>query len=229
MSRLLAIGDIHGCFRSLDLLLNNVRPTQDDILVTLGDYVDRGPKSRQVLDRLIELENSTRLITLAGNHETMMLNAKNSLSDARRWMLSGGSETLDSYNGANGKIANLEDIPKRHWQFLSNQLVPYWETEDFIFVHGSVEPGLPMLQQAESTLQWVGCSMQKSQHCSGKLVVCGHETQDNGIPSVSPIAICIDTGVWNNGWLTCLDAERREIWQANELGHTRQMSLNSMV
>lgn len=228
MTRILAVGDIHGCYRSLDLLLAIVQPTRDDVLVTLGDYVDRGPNSCQVIDRLLELEHSTRLIPLRGNHETMMIEARNGMPDSRTWMLAGGSETLDSYNGTNGRIAQLTDVPKRHWEFLSNKLLPYWESEYFIFVHGCVEPDLPMSQQSETTLYWMMYSTLKSQHYSGKTVVCGHEIQDNGLPARSPFAICIDTGAWNDGWLTCFSPEEGKMWQANELGQTRQMSLGSI-
>ncbi len=228
MTRILAIGDIHGCYRSLDTLLGLVQPNTDDIVVTLGDYVDRGPMSSRVIDCLIELDHSTRLVPLRGNHECMMTLARNSLHDARRWMVNGGAETLDSYTGRCGTVANLEDIPIQHWEFLTTRLLPYWETKGFIFVHGSVDPDIAMAQQSEATLQWKQFSMQKAIHHSGKIVVCGHERQESGLPAKSPFAICIDTGAWDSGWLTCLDAIAGQIWQSNERGQTRQLDLKEL-
>ncbi len=140
MTRIFAIGDIHGCYRSLDTLLGLVQPNTDDIVVTLGDYVDRGPMSSRVIDCLIELDHSTRLVPLRGNHECMMTLARNSLHDARRWMVNGGAETLDSYTGRCGTVANLEDIPIQHWEFLTTRLLPYWETKGFIlFMAASIQ------------------------------------------------------------------------------------------
>lgn len=228
MARILAIGDIHGCYRSLDTLLSLVQPNSDDTLVTLGDYVDRGPMSCRVIERLIELENATRLVPLRGNHECMMLLARSSLYDARRWMVAGGAETLDSYNGKHGKVANLEDIPVQHWEFISDRLLRYWETDNFIFVHGSVDSDVPMPQQPEATLHWARFSTQKAMHQSGKVVVCGHERQETGLPAKSPFAICIDTGAWDSGWLTCLDPIAGKIWQADERGQTRHLDLHEI-
>jgi serine/threonine protein phosphatase 1 len=228
MGRTLAIGDIHGCVRSFDLLLSVVRPTQDDLVVTLGDYVDRGPSSRQVIDRLLELDQACRLIPLRGNHETMMIEARDGLLNARRWMISGGSETLDSYNGPDGQVAQIADIPKRHWRFLCERLVPYCETETFLFVHGCVDPEMPMEKQNNVMLEWTGFSTLNSKHCSGKRIVCGHETQHSGVPCCNEFGFCIDTGTWNGGWLTCLEPETGNVWQANERGESRRFVIENL-
>lgn len=226
MTRILAIGDIHGCNRSLERLLDFVQPKPDDLLVTLGDYVDRGPSSQEVIDRLLEFDCSHQLVPLRGNHEIMMIAAREGVTDARRWMLSGGSETLDSYNGINGGIAQLADVPRRHWEFLCERLLPYHETDEFIFVHGSVDPKLPMSKQTEEKLQWTGFSSLYSRHCSGKMIVCGHEMQDTYLPVCNAFGVCIDTGAWNDGWLTCFNPTLGQIWQANERGETRQSMLS---
>ncbi len=112
--------------------------------------------------------------------------------------------------------------------FWTTRLLPYWETKGFIFVHGSVDPDIAMAQQSEATLQWKQFSMQKAIHHSGKIVVCGHERQESGLPAKSPFAICIDTGAWDSGWLTCLDAIAGQIWQSNERGQTRQLDLKEL-
>src|SRR4051812_16114737 len=125
--RVLAIGDIHGCLHPLDDLLAWVKPAADDTLVMLGDYVDRGPDTRGVLDRLIELKRRhPRLVCLRGNHELMMLGARDGdRSDLKMWLSVGGVQTLGSY-GTAGKSGTLADVPREHWEFLERNLAPYF-------------------------------------------------------------------------------------------------------
>src|SRR4051794_24858439 len=100
--RTLAIGDIHGCLTALDTLLLAVRPQPDDLIVTLGDYVDRGPDSRRVVDRLLHLPPLCQLVALRGNHDQMMLDARAGAEPLRDWLGCGGRETLRSYAPADG-------------------------------------------------------------------------------------------------------------------------------
>src|SRR5262249_30858987 len=95
--RTIAIGDIHGCLRALDLLLEVIQPRPDDVLITLGDYVDRGPDSRGVLDRLIELQSQCKLIALKGNHDIMMMRGRDDFAAYEDWTHCGGKATLQSY------------------------------------------------------------------------------------------------------------------------------------
>ena len=106
MSRTIAIGDIHGCSDALKTLVDTIDPGSEDTIVTLGDYVDRGPDSREVIEQLMQLENRCRLVSLLGNHEIMMLNALSSRSDFNLWLNFGGMETMSSYGG------NLDNIRK---------------------------------------------------------------------------------------------------------------------
>src|SRR5882724_10961248 len=115
--RTLAIGDIHGCLRALDAILEMVRPQPDDLVVALGDYADRGPESRGVIDRLLELRGRCRLVPLRGNHDQMMLDARSGYETLREWLLCGGSKTLASYAGPGGS-SGLADVPEQHWHFL---------------------------------------------------------------------------------------------------------------
>src|SRR5207248_827492 len=94
--RILAIGDIHGCLTALDALLERVAPRPEDLLVALGDYVDRGPNSCGVLDRMIALHATGRLIALRGNHDVMMLGARAG-DEFGAWLSCGGKQTLASY------------------------------------------------------------------------------------------------------------------------------------
>jgi serine/threonine protein phosphatase 1 len=113
MSRLLAIGDIHGCYSALLSLMKAVDLQCDDVVVTLGDYVDRGPNSKQVLEWLIAQQACNKIVCLRGNHEVMMLNAREQYLYFEEWLASGGQETLESYN-LPMTIASLEKIPTVH-------------------------------------------------------------------------------------------------------------------
>lgn len=97
MARVLAIGDIHGCARALEALVNELAPRSDDLLITLGDYIDRGPDSKRVVEFLISLAKGNRVVSLRGNHEMLWRVA--SLSDQARldWLSVGGGDTLASY------------------------------------------------------------------------------------------------------------------------------------
>lgn len=219
--RVLAIGDIHGCLGPLDDLLAWVAPAADDVLVTLGDYVDRGPDTRGVLDRLIGLKKSRPVICLRGNHEIMMLEAwRGGRSEKKMWLGVGGVQALGSYGGAPGKTGTFEDVPPEHWHFLQHELVDYHESERLIFVHAGVGYSVPMAEQADNVLFWefLGDEMR---HESKKTVICGHTSQKSGVPKVVPGAVCIDTYAHGGGWLTCLDAISGRYWQVDMLGRTR--------
>lgn len=229
--RLLAIGDIHGCLRSLTALLDAVSPQPDDQIITLGDYVDRGPDSRGVLDTLIALHDAGRLIALRGNHDVMMLEARRGRT--RNWLACGGKQALASYGFTDEEIQTLKGdtwlydldelmarIPARHWRFLEDDCKPWHETEKHIFVHANLYPDLPLDEQPDYMLYWEKL-IEPCPHVSGKIVVCGHTRQKNGIPLDLGASICIDTSVYDGGWLTCLDVLSGRIWQANELGATR--------
>lgn len=221
MSRTLAIGDVHGCLTALDTLLGFVRPGPADQLVFLGDYVDRGPDSKGVLDRVIGLKLAGQTVCVRGNHEVMMAAAANGRDDFRFWRACGGMEALESYALPNG-IALLEDIPEAHWHFLNRGLVDWYETDTHIFVHANLHPDLPLADQRTECLHWQPLDPAwHKPHVSGKSMICGHTQQREGVPLVLDRAVCIDTGAYAYEWLTCLDVESGKYWQANELGQTR--------
>src|SRR5215218_1804366 len=150
--RTLAIGDVHGCSRALAALLDLVRPTADDVVVALGDYVDRGPDSAGVINALLRLARSTILIPLCGNHEQMMLSGRDSPGDFQVWIACGGDAALRSYSppGDAGKVA---DVPDEHWEFLA-RCRDYHETATHIFVHAGVHPDTPLAEQPSYVLRW---------------------------------------------------------------------------
>jgi serine/threonine protein phosphatase 1 len=216
--RILAIGDIHGCLAPFDAILNWVKPAADDLVITLGDHVDRGPDSKGVLDRLIELKKSgMKLVCLCGNHEVMMLEArKGGWSELKMWLSVGGTQALASYGGG-----TIDHVPREHWDFLEYNLLDYYETDSHIFVHATVLCGFEMDDQPDYALYWefLGPAMR---HQSGKTVICGHTAQKSGVPKIVPGAICIDTFAHGNGWLTCLDVQTGKYWQTNLRGERRE-------
>lgn len=220
--RTLAIGDIHGCSRALDALLEFVDPQLGDTVVTLGDYVDRGPDSKGVLDRLITLRDRCRHVPLKGNHDLMMLDSLNAPECFAKWLPSGGSQTLASYQGPEDWRSLTEVVPAEHWRYLQTDCLPYFETDTHLFVHANVDPDRPLAEQTDDWLYWekLGGSWWKP-HGSGKTMVCGHTAQRSGRPLVLDRAVCIDTWAYGDGWLTCLDVEQELYWQANERGQTR--------
>jgi serine/threonine protein phosphatase 1 len=100
--RTIAIGDIHGCARALATLLDAIGPAQEDTLVPLGDFIDCGPDSREVLDQLIALSRRCHLVPILGNHEEMLLAAALSSSALKEWLFCGGKQTLASYGAGVG-------------------------------------------------------------------------------------------------------------------------------
>ncbi len=214
--RVLAIGDVHGCSDAWDALLEIVAPGGDDQLITLGDYVDRGPDSRGVLERILKLEQTLRLVALRGNHEQMMLDARE--HDFDFWYACGGRETLRSYDAAE----SLDCVPQEHWDFIEKRCVNYYETETHFFVHASVDPHVPLCEQDPFYLIWQKLLSNIAPHCSGKVMICGHTPQASGEPLNLGHAVCIDTWVYGSGWLTCLDVQSGRYWQANQDRQTRE-------
>ena len=218
MTRHLAIGDIHGCITALQTLVDFVEPRPSDTIITLGDYIDRGPDSRAVLDFIINLDEMHQLIPLRGNHEIMMLDAREKKSWLASWLSYGGEATLQSYGGS------FANVPYAHYDFLENKLVSYNECETHFFVHAFAEAHLALEEQSDATLYWR--KYQNPQpHCSGKIMVCGHTVQQSGRPLNDGHSVCIDTWAHGGGWLSCLDVASGTVWQANEAGETRQLDL----
>ena len=171
--RTIAIGDIHGCSAALDALLEAIRPRPEDCIVTLGDYINRGPDSRGVIERLIELQDRCRLVPLLGNHEEMLFEALAGSYPLDYFLGVGGDATLDSY----GPDRDLSFIPDDHIEFLKSCL-DYHETGSHIFVHASYEPHLPMDEQSTLTLRWEPLrNCVPEPHASGKTVIAGHTSQ----------------------------------------------------
>jgi serine/threonine protein phosphatase 1 len=228
--RTFAIGDIHGCRTAFDHLLAFVDPQPGDTIVTLGDYVDRGPNSRGVLERLLELHAAGQLVPLRGNHEIMMLWAREGGSgDVRFWLQCGGLETLQSYV-PRGEFPTHEAVPDSHWHFIKHSCRDWHETPTHVFVHANLQPSRSLAEQTTEHLHWEALApLWHRPHMCGKVIVCGHTEQRDGQLLVLERAICIDTWAYGGGWLTCLDVTDGTWWQANEWGATRSGKLPEAV
>ena len=183
------------------------------MIITLGDYVDRGIDSNGVLDQLIALADRCQLLPLLGNHEEMMLHARDGRGYFQFWLNCGGDTALDSY----GSTSSLDLIPAAHFRLLERCL-PFVEADTHFFVHANYKPELPLERQDGETLRWLSLrDFVPGPHCSGKIAVVGHTPQ----PDVLDLGhlICIDTGCCTGGWLTALDVVSGQQWQVDERGN----------
>jgi serine/threonine protein phosphatase 1 len=212
--RIIAVSDIHGCLPAMETVLAAVRPQPDDMLVTLGDYVDRGPDSRGVVQRLIELGRQCRLVPLMGNHDSMMLEVYDGQTQLMMdWLSFGGAATLQSYGGL-----SFDNVPAAHIDFLRSCPL-YHETQRHFFVHGNYRAELPLDAQPPETLLWESLkTRQPGPHCSGKTAIVGHTAQKNGQILDLGYLKCIDTCCYGQGWLTAMDVDTGQVWQADKNG-----------
>jgi serine/threonine protein phosphatase 1 len=222
-SRLIAIGDVHGCFHALDTVLNAIDPTKGDQFVFLGDIIDQGRESRDVLQRIIALKQQCEVVLIQGNHEEMMLAAREDEKSLRYWENCGGVATLNSYRFG----GTFADVPPEHWKLLDT-CVSYFETDDCIFAHANYRHDLAMHQQSEFSLRWELFDPDNQQpHISGKVVIVGHTEQKNTEILDLGFAMCIDTVCCKYGWLTAIDVASREVWQANRWSMPRDAATTS--
>jgi len=141
--QLIAIGDIHGCVESLKALWKKLQSYPDAKIIFIGDYIDRGPDSKGVVDFLIAHQNDRDCIFLRGNHEQMLLDSLDSNRDYN-WMMNGGDTTLNSYG-----VDIASDIPTDHIEFYKNTKL-YFDTDEFFFVHAGVPPHQPIRETLET-------------------------------------------------------------------------------
>jgi serine/threonine protein phosphatase 1 len=217
--RILAIGDVHGCHRALVTLIGMLALTPDDTVVIVGDAVDRGPSSKDVVDQVLALRDTAKVIFIMGNHEEMMRDAISGRGLFQQWLDAGGQATLDSYGGS------VDDIPPEHIRFLVSGL-PFWESDTDIFVHACLESDLSLANQTGDYLRWKHLGGSERPHISGKRVICGHSAQTDGVPLIFNGWVCIDTFPHGGKWLTCLDVDSNHVFQASERGDTRQFPLS---
>lgn len=212
--RIYAVGDVHG---RADLLTQVFARIDDDIArrpagetgqVMLGDYVDRGPRSREVLDALIARQRQHGLICLRGNHDVMIQRFLDDPATLSEWAGLGGTETLLSYGIRATKTRSAEDLaedlravfPPEHIAFLES-LLPSFRCGDYFFAHAGVRPGVALDQQAPRDLMWIREEFLTSTADFGCKVVHGHTPCKQ--PENLPNRLNIDTGAYITGRLTC--------------------------
>lgn len=221
MARTIAIGDIHGCDTALAALLDAIAPGKQDTIVTLGDLIDRGPNTFGVLEILLDLMDRCRLVPLIGNHEIMMFSALENRRLMEFWLQHGGVATLSSYGN------DPANIPAAHRAFLGHCL-RYYETPGHLFVHANYDWELSLDDQPDSILFWEHIyEIVPPPHASGKTAIIGHTPQYDGRVRNLGHVVLIDTHCYGNQWLTALDVDARQIWQANNLGETRTVEFPS--
>jgi serine/threonine protein phosphatase 1 len=216
--RTIAIGDIHGCAVALEALLVAIGPQPADTVVTLGDYVDRGPDSRPAIELLLGLEGRCRLVPLLGNHDKMLLAVLAGKTHMlSHWLTLGGAATLQSFG-----CAAVEAIPQPYIDFLTRSR-PWHETAGHLFVHANYLPELPLDQQPAYVLRWESLKIRRPPpHRSGKTAILGHTAQKGGEILDLGHLKCIDTYCYGGRWLTALDVDSGRLWQADPQGRLRE-------
>lgn len=225
--RAYVVGDVHGRLDLLEDLLAKIhaelqhRPAGKVLLVFVGDLIDRGPASAQVLERLRTYKRlGIRTVFLLGNHEEVLLRIlAGDASLITKWRWFGGSECLESYGIDPKRLANLPDdqaltvvreaIPREHVKFLES-FVDSCRFGDYLFVHAGIRPGVELEQQSQSDLRWIRQPFLLDDRDHGFVVVHGHTIASG--PELLANRIGIDTGAYRTGVLTALAIEGRDRW-----------------
>lgn len=190
-NQIVAIGDIHGCSETLKEMWKRLEPYKECTHIFVGDYIDRGPDSKSVVDFLLKVRHERDCIFLRGNHEQMLLN---SIYYQKRdlWMMNGGQATLNSYQHAD----TAEDLPDDHLEFFKNTLI-YYDTDDYFFVHAGAPPYQTIEQsindpESENYFLWGRDHLNAFEVVWEKTVIFGHTPR--AYPIRKSKMIGIDTG-----------------------------------
>jgi serine/threonine protein phosphatase 1 len=234
--RAYVVGDIHGRLDLLEDLLAKIhaelqrRPARKTLLVFVGDLIDRGPSSAQVIERLRTYRRAgIRPIFLLGNHEEVLLRVVG--GDAplmTKWRWFGGAECLQSYGLDPEQFAHLSDdealslvrgaIPREHVEFLES-FVDSCRFGDYLFVHAGIRPGVELDQQLQSDLRWIREPFLFDETDHGVVVVHGHTISSEVDERLNRIGI--DTGAYRTGVLTALAIEGDERWLIDTRAESR--------
>jgi serine/threonine protein phosphatase 1 len=212
--RAFVIGDIHGCAEETDRLLDALAPSSADTVVFLGDYIDRGPASKAVIDRLLRLRHEgPHCVFLKGNHEDMFLaflGRSGLYGDA--FLFNGGEATLRSYELAmrSGQLA-AQLLPPDHVEFLLS-LEMHYQHGEFFCVHAGLDPRRPLEEQAVEDMLWIREEFISNPHPFPFTVLFGHTPQREVVLDL-PYKVGLDTGLvyWNQ--LSCLELGEKRLYQ----------------
>lgn len=224
--RIVAIGDIHGRLDLLHELLTlivadqKLRPPMRTRCVILGDFIDRGPQSRELIEMFAGLK-SRDLIVLKGNHEAALLDAlRGDHQAAEVWARFGGIQTLASF-GVDVETIDIEDttrliavlrraIPKSISKWME-RLPLSLSVGGYVFVHAGIRPGIPLNRQAEADLLWIREAFTASDVDHGAVIVHGHSIREAGV-EITHNRICVDTGAYRTNLLSAVTLEADQIW-----------------
>jgi serine/threonine protein phosphatase 1 len=225
--RAYVVGDIHGRLDLLKELLNKIHgeldaePPGKCLLVFLGDLIDRGPNSAQVVERLRTYSRrGVEPVFLLGNHEEVLLRVlAGDLDLFDKWRWFGGSECLLSYGVNPDEVSKAPDdvalaivraaIPRQHVQFLKS-FYDAWHFGDYLFVHAGIRPGIELEQQSRADVRWIRDPFLTDESDHGFVVVHGHTITSSVEQRQNRIGI--DTGAYRTGILTALGLEGRDRW-----------------
>jgi serine/threonine protein phosphatase 1 len=218
-----AIGDVHGCCDKLEALLlacDRVRAGREVRYVFIGDYIDRGPDSRKVIDLLMhkQLSEGRRFVCLRGNHEQMLIVAAaegRSDRDLMTWWANGGEQTLDSYG-----VNDPSSLPTTHLEWI-RALPLRFADQKRLFVHAGIRPGVAIADQSDDDLLWMREPFLSSKASCTTFVVHGHTPTNSGLPDLHSHRLNLDTGACFGGELTAaaFTSQRvRPLFFVNALG-----------
>lgn len=214
MSKIVVIGDIHGEINKLTALFDKLSHRNFDTIVFLGDYIDRGEKSVEVVDWLLERSLYWNCVFLKGNHEQLFLNALNSLSeeDVSRCVINGGAKTLKDY-----LLLKKNDFDKfkKHIKFFKS-LKNYYQTEKYFFVHAGINPSEIVENQTEEDFLWIRNEFIDNPVKIPQKVIFGHTVFDEPFVAKDKIGINLGCGVYEDGQLAAYLCEEDEFVITNK-------------
>jgi serine/threonine protein phosphatase 1 len=202
----LVFGDLHGHYDEIKKLIGLVKPNNHDTLIFLGDYIDRGKQSFEIIEYMLELNQQYNCIFLKGNHEEMFMDYMSGINN-ELYLYNGGDMTISSYSNHGFDIGPYthytnRTYPKTHLDFFAD-LKLYHEDEKYIYVHAGLFPnGTPLKKQSQNMLLWIREPFISSQQNFGKKVIFGHTPFSKPLNMENKIGI--DTGIAYGGKLTCV-------------------------
>jgi serine/threonine protein phosphatase 1 len=214
--RLFAIGDIHGCVGELDAIMKAIAPKAGDTVVFVGDYVDRGPSARDVIELALDLEKGqAEYVFLKGNHEDMMMSYLGMPGNyGESFLFNGGISTLESYGVYEADIERAHELlPDRHTDFLRRLSVSYLRPP-YLFVHAGIMPMRQLEEQQVEDMLWIRQEFIFNPHKLDATVVFGH-TPMRGVMIDLPYKLGIDTGLVYGGKLTCIELNEGTLYQVD--------------
>jgi serine/threonine protein phosphatase 1 len=241
-ARAYAVGDIHGRLDLLDAILGEIerdmasRPPARTFIIFLGDFIDRGPDSAGVVERLRTYRNpDARMIFLGGNHEEVLLEIlSGKLGVVPSWVKFGGAECAQSYGIDPDQLRQMDErkalelirarVPREHRDFLEN-LADTFRFGDYLFVHAGIRPGVAVDEQDRKDLRWIREPFLTDAKEHGFVVVHGHTIVDE--IQERPNRIAIDTGAYRTGILTAVAIEEDQRWFLTGQAGPEARQLNS--